>query len=111
MSHAYDRCITHAKEHKNALEIKLNETELDDLVAHYESVAKAFPSKSPNEYSLDIPLIDDVALSSWARDKGWKVSLAPEMSSSEVQGMPPVRFTRASRKLGPKTGTDLFKAD
>ena len=75
MSHAYERCIIHAKEHQNALENKLNETALDDLVTHYESVAKAFPSKTPNGHSLDIPRIHDVALSAWARDRGWRVSL------------------------------------
>ena len=94
MSSAYESCIGDSPEYQEALERQLKNQESDDVITHYESVARAFPSTSVNPHSFDIPLIDYETLRPWAKDRGWDVKLAPEISSIGEEGMPPVRFNK-----------------
>jgi len=76
------------------LEKQLTNEESDDVITHYESVARAFPSTTPNFYSFDIPQIDHESLMRWAKERGWDAKLAPKNASEGSEHMPPVRFIR-----------------
>ncbi len=94
MSNAYENCIGDSPKYQSELEAQLNNQESTDVVTHYESVARAFPSNDENPYSLDIPQIDHESLKLWANTKGWDVKLAPEMGAEGSKNMPPVRFIK-----------------
>lgn len=94
MGSAYERCIGESSRWQSELEKHLEHQESDDVITHYESVARAFPSTEPNPYSFDILRIDYNSLKPWAKKRGWDVKLAPESASEGNEHMPPVRFIK-----------------
>lgn len=94
MSSAYEKCIGESSQLQSKLEKQLARKESNDVITHYENVAQAFPSTTPNPYSFDIPRIDHDLLIPWAKARGWNVKLAPEGANEGSENMPPVRFIR-----------------
>jgi hypothetical protein len=94
VSNAYESCIGESLRWQSELEKQLANQESDDVITHYESIARAFPSTTPNSYSFDIPQIDYETLIRWAKERGWDVKSAPENASEGNENMPPVRFIK-----------------
>ncbi len=94
MSSAYESCKGESPKWQLELEKQLANQESNDVITHYESVARAFPSTTPNPYSFDIPLIDHKSLIPWAKERGGAVKLAPESASEGSEHTPPVRFIK-----------------
>lgn len=94
MNENHNDWINKSQERRDEFERALENHGGNDVVAPYENVALAFPSKDPSPHSFDYPLIDRERLIHWAESKGWKVEMAPEMASDDGKHSPPVRFTK-----------------
>ncbi|MCG7923063.1 MAG: hypothetical protein N0C81_03185 [Candidatus Thiodiazotropha lotti] len=94
MTSAYDKCIEKSLDLQRVLDQELDRTDKYDLLIDFIHIAKAFPSKTPNPYSFEIPQIDSKSLEQWANQRGWDVKPAPEATKESKRNMPPIRFTR-----------------
>ena len=85
-----------ALEWRNAIENKLREEKRDEVIIPYSQVSLAFPGGlHPN--SFDIQLIDSKSLQSWAKNLGWSVQPAPEVTHPTQKNMPWIHFTRIAQ--------------
>ena len=66
-----------------------------DVVVDYRAVSQSFPG-GPHPDHFDVPLIEWNELAPWARERGWLVCPAPEMTHPDQQSTPFVRFTHQS---------------
>jgi hypothetical protein len=78
---------------RSALEKKLREERRNDIVIAYAKVSPAFPG-GPHSTNFDLQRIDGKALQSWAKDLGWHVQVAPEVTDPTQRDTPAIRFTR-----------------
>jgi hypothetical protein len=75
------------------LERKLREERRNDIVIPYYQVSSAFPG-GPHSADFDLQRIDWKALQSWAKNQGWNVQVAPEVTDPSQQDTPFIHFTR-----------------
>ena len=78
---------------RDAIKKKLSDETQHDIVMPYYQVSLAFPG-GPHSASFDVQRIDWDEFQPWAKNLGWHVQSAPEVTYPEQKATPNIRFTR-----------------
>jgi hypothetical protein len=84
------------QEWRNAIEKSLSNTKKNDIKITYSETSLAFPG-GPHSVSFDVQRIDWDKLQLWAKNLGWHVQAAPEVTHPAQQATPWIRFIRITR--------------